>query len=90
VQCHSQTVGDRRRFDEIAFHKMCNVTHKLLVIGEDLMRLPISQNVQCCSQPIGDREKCDETTFHKTCNVTHILVAIGKDVMRLSFTKCAI
>ena len=29
VQCHSQPVGDRKRCDEINFHKMCNVTHSL-------------------------------------------------------------
>ena len=33
VQCHSQTVGhSRQRYNEIAFPKLCNVTHLLLVI----------------------------------------------------------
>ena len=40
VQCHSLPVDYRERCDETAFHKMCNITHKLLVIaGKDVMRL---------------------------------------------------
>ena len=45
VQCHPQTVGHRKRCDETAFHKMHNVTHKLLVIGKDVMRLPFTKCV---------------------------------------------
>ena len=37
VQCHSQSVGHRKRCDETAFHKMCNVTHFLLVTGKNVM-----------------------------------------------------
>ncbi len=33
--CHSQTGGHRKRCDETVFQKMCNVTHKLSVIGCD-------------------------------------------------------
>src|SRR6266550_1188814 len=45
MQFHSQTVGHRKRCDETqAFHKMCNVTHSLLVIGTDVqMRLPLTK-----------------------------------------------
>ena len=39
MQCHSQTVGHRKRYDKSDFHKMSNVTHKLLIIGNDVMRL---------------------------------------------------
>ena len=43
VQCHSLAVGCRKRCDETAFPKMCNVTHFLLVIGKDVMRLPFTK-----------------------------------------------
>ena len=76
------------RCDDTTFHKMCNVTHILLVIGKDVMRLLLG-NVQCHSLAVGHREWYDETAFHKVCNVTHLLLVIGKDVMRLPFTKCA-
>ena len=39
VQCHSQTVGHRNRSNKIVFHKICNVTYLLLVIGTDVIRL---------------------------------------------------
>ena len=47
VQCHSLPVGHRKRCNETAFHKMCNVTHKLLVIGKDVMRLPFTNYKLC-------------------------------------------
>ncbi len=38
MQCHSlSAIGQRKRCDEIAFQKMCNVTHSLL--RNDVMRL---------------------------------------------------
>jgi hypothetical protein len=41
VQCPSHAeVGHMESCDETAFHKICNVTHKLLVIGKNVMRLP--------------------------------------------------
>ena len=43
VQCHSQAMGHRKRCDETAFHKMCNVAHLLLVIGKDAIRLPFTK-----------------------------------------------
>ncbi len=39
TKCHSPAVGHRKRGDESAIHKMCNVAHLLLVIGKDVMRL---------------------------------------------------
>src|SRR6266576_905053 len=84
-----------KRCDEAAFHKMCNVTtHRLLVIGKDLMRLHLTK----CAMSLtlcGHRKGCDEIAFHKMCNVTHLLsqfILVGKDVMRLMrlpFTRCA-
>ena len=56
-----------RSDNQTAFHKMCNVTHKLLVI--EGVKLP-SQNVQWShSQTVGHRKRYGETTFHKMCNV---------------------
>ena len=37
VECHSLAVGHRKRCDQTAFHKMCNVTHLLLVIRKDVI-----------------------------------------------------
>ena len=54
MQCHSLADGKKKGCDETAFHKMCNVTHKLLVIGKDVMRLPFT-NVQCHSQSVIDK-----------------------------------
>ena len=82
MQCDSQAA---REDDETAFHKICNVTHLLLVIGKDVMSC-LSQNVQCCSLAAHHRIKCDESAFCKMCNVTHLLLVIGKGVMRLHFT----
>ena len=89
MQSHSPSIGHRERCDETVFHKICNDTHKLLVIKRNVMGLPLT-NVQCHSLPVGHRKKCDETAFHKMCmNITHLLLVIGKDVMRLSCTKFA-
>ena len=88
VQCNSLAVGHRKRSDKIAFHKMCNVTHLLLVIRINVMRLA---SAECHSQTVGHRKRlCDEvTSFHKICNAIHLLLAIGNDEMRLSYTECA-
>jgi hypothetical protein len=69
---------------------MYNITHKLLLIGKDVMRLPFTKlNVQCHSLSFGDRKRCDEPehVFGKMCNVAHSLLVMGKDVMRLLLTK---
>ena len=89
VQSHSLPVSNRKTCHKTAFEKMWNITHKLLVIGKALMRLPL-QNVQCHSQAVCHRKRCDETAFHRMCNATHSLLIIGEDVMRQPFTKCAI
>ena len=51
VYCHSLAVGHQKRSDKTDFCKMCSVTHFLLVMGKDVIRLSW-QNVQCHSQPI--------------------------------------
>src|SRR6266576_2994373 len=89
LQCHSQAVGQGKRGDDSAFDKICNVTHSLLVIQKDVMRLPFT-NVQSHSQTVGHKKRCDEVTvIHKMYNVTHSLLVIGKDLMRLPAIKCA-
>ena len=86
MECHSQTVGHRKRCDQTAFHKMCNLTHSLLAIGKDVMRLPFTK----CSITHPLVIRCDETACHKICNVTHQLLVEGKDMVRLPFKKCTI
>src|SRR6266550_2428415 len=76
--------SSKEGFDETGFHKMCNITHSLLVMGKDVMTLP-SQNVQCHSLPVGHWNRCDEIVLHNMCNVTHLLLVLGKDV---PFTNC--
>ena len=48
VQCHLQAFGHRKRGDETIFHKMWNVTHSLLVIGKDVIRLCFTK----CAMPL--------------------------------------
>ena len=38
-ECHSHPVDHRKRCNETASHKICNATHKLMVIGKDVIRL---------------------------------------------------
>jgi hypothetical protein len=68
-------VGHRKRCDKTAFHKMCIVTHSLLVIGKDVMRSffePLNQHGMLLTFYVY-RNRCDLTAFHKTCNITHNL-----------------
>jgi hypothetical protein len=58
VQCYSHTVGHRWRCDETALHKMCDVTHSLLVIWKNVMKLT-SWNVQGYSLTVVHRKKCE-------------------------------
>ena len=60
-QCHSLPVGHMKRCDEtIALHKISNVTHFLLVIERETMKLPFTKCTMT-SQTIGHRKGCDET-----------------------------
>ena len=88
VKCHPLSVGHEERCDETAFYEMCNITHKLSVIG---MR-HLSQNVQQWhSLPVGHRKTCNVTAIHKICNVTHLLlVGHRKRCDENVFTKFAI
>ena len=40
IQCHLLPVGNQKRFDECLSKKKSSVTHCLLVMGRDVMRLP--------------------------------------------------
>ena len=64
---------------------MCNVTHLLLVIGKDVLRL----NVEYHSLAVGHRQRGEEAAFHM-CNVTHQLLGIGKDVETASHEMCSV
>ena len=58
---------------------ICNVTHKLLVKGQDVQWWDkLSQNLQCHSQAVGHRKRCCDAAFHRMCNVTHSLFIIRK------------
>ena len=56
VQHHSLAVGHMKQCDKTTFHKMYNATHKLLVIENDEMRLPL-QNMHCDSLAVGHKEQ---------------------------------
>ena len=91
VQCCLLPVAHMKRVcDEIASHKTCNVTHKLLVIGIDVIRLPFTNMCHNTAHLllVIHRNRCDVTALHKVCNTTHSLLVIWKDVIRLPFTKC--
>src|SRR6266576_5804563 len=64
---------------------MCNVTHSLLVIGKDVIRLPstIIFNVAHILSVIGKRYI--EPLLRNICNVTHILLAVATFLIRSSF-----
>ena len=69
--------------------EMCNVTHMLLVIEKQVMKLPFTKYMQCHSQAVGHKKRCDETAFHTNLQCIHHLLVIGL-VMRLLFTKLCI
>ena len=51
VQCHSLPLGHRRRYDNTLFHKVWNVTHFLLVMEKDVIRLSFTKcamSLTCC------------------------------------------
>ncbi len=93
VEHHSLPISHMNWCDVTAFHRMCNVTYLLLVIGRGVMRM-CSQNLQNYSLPVGNRKVCDQTVLQKMHNVTDILLVVGKDVIRLlgacatSLTPC--
>ena len=47
---YSLLVIEKQACDEIAFHKMCNATHLLLVIAEDVMSTfhKFVMSLTCC------------------------------------------
>ena len=77
----------RKRCDEDAFHKMCNITHRLLVIGNNVMRLTLTKCEITHSLSVIGKDVIRLPLNHKMYSVTHKLAVIGKDIMRLPFTK---
>ena len=85
AKCHSQAVGHRKRGHKTAFHKLCNVTHMLLVIGKDVIRLPFIKGAMsltfCWSW---ERMSWGYLLQKVQC---HSHAVMGKDIMRLPFTQ---
>ena len=74
-----------------AFHTVCNVTHNLLVIAKDVMRLSFTKcALNDASLPVGNRKRYNETAFQKMCNVTHKLLVMSDEVTAFhkSLTFC--
>ena len=63
VWCHLLSVNHEKRCNGTPFHKMCNITHSLLVIRKDGWGCLSLENVQCHSQAVG----------HKRCNICNCL-----------------
>ena len=57
---------------------MYHVTHKLLIMAREVMRVMRLLFTKCHSLPVAHRKRCDKTVFYKLCNVTHRLLVIGK------------
>ena len=57
---------------------MCNVTHFLLVIGQDVMGLLFRKMSYVTHQLVVMRQNVMRLPFRKMCNVTH----------KLSMTRC--
>ena len=68
--------------------KMCNVTHFLLVIRQDVV-VPFRKMSNVTHQLVNIENYILELPLRKMCNVTHKLVVIGQDVMILVFRICA-
>ena len=62
-QCHSLAVGHMTSCHETASHTTWNITHMLLVIGTDMMRLAFTK-CACHSLPVNNKNIYDETAFH--------------------------
>ena len=63
--------------------KVCNVTHLLLAIGQDVVRLPFIKNVKYHSPTVGQRKQCDVIAFQKNFQYHSQTGPIGQDVTRL-------
>ena len=94
MQYHSLAVSGRKRWDETALHKMCNITHLLpLVIKKDVIRvirLPFTPMYNVTHMLlIICRKKCKLMRLYFTTmwNVTHKLLMIEKGVVRQPFNS---
>jgi hypothetical protein len=84
TSCSHQT-----RYDEVSLPFNINVAHFLLVIWQDVMRLPVSKayNFTCRLLVVGQDAMI--SPFRKMCNVTHFLLIIRQNVIRFPVRKCA-
>ena len=64
MESHSLPVGNERKGDETAFHKMWNVTHLLLVIGKKYDETAFHK-MCCVTHSLLITGKDVETIFHK-------------------------
>ena len=76
VQCHSLADSHRKGYEMTAIHKMCDVTHSLLVIAQMWWEW-LSQNVQSHSQAVGHNKWRWWDYHHKMYNITHNLLVTG-------------
>jgi hypothetical protein len=83
MHCYSQTVGHRKICDETALHKtLCNVTHSLLPIGKDVMRLPFTKIVKFnCSLAVTNSWSLNQVTKRNSISLTR-LSQLGQDKTR--------
>ena len=70
MECHSQTIGHRVIGNGVMRLHLtkCTITHRLLVIGKDEMRMPFTK-VHNHSQTVGHK-KMDETAFTNVQSLT--------------------
>ena len=90
VQCHhSHPVVIRQDEMRLAFRKMCNVTHFLLGIGQDVMRLTFRKCAMdhSLTNPVDDRTAVMRLGSRKMSNATHKLFVTQQYVMRIAFTN---
>ena len=89
VQCHSLAVDHRERCNEPSFHKMSNITHFLLVIGKDMIRLPFTKSAMWHTSCLPQKEVWFRECLSQKCHNSHAVVDRKRcDESRLSCTKC--
>ncbi len=81
VQCHHSlaVVIGKDVISLTGFHQICNVTHNLLVIGKDVIRLPFTK----CAMSLTFCWSWIIDVMTQICNITYSLLVIAKDVMRI-------
>ena len=88
VQCHSLADDHGKRCHETTFHTMCNITHSLLIMVKDVMRLPFTKCARSLTSCWSLENMRWDCPGHNMWNDTHKLWVIERNVMRLPFTEC--